>query len=40
MARAEPYGLIVLVVLLASGALNLMPVVNGIRHFILTLFFF
>jgi Zn-dependent protease len=40
MARLEPYGLIVLVLLLASGALNLMPVVNEIRHFILTLFFF
>ena len=40
MARLEPYGLIVLVLLLASGLLNLMPIVNGIRHFILTLFFF
>ena len=40
MARMEPYGLIVLVLLLASGTLNLMPIVNGIRHFILTLFFF
>ncbi len=32
--------LIILVLLLASGVLNLMPIVNGIRHFILTLFFF
>ncbi|HRD64601.1 MAG TPA: site-2 protease family protein [Candidatus Competibacter sp.] len=40
MARMEPYGLIVLVLLLASGLLNLMPLVNGIRNFILTLFFF
>lgn len=40
MARMEPYGLIILVLLLASGVLNLMPIVNGIRHFILTLFFF
>ena len=39
MARMEPYGLIILVALLASGLLNLMPIVNGIRHFILTLFF-
>ncbi len=40
MARMEPYGLIILVLLLVSGVLNLMPIVNGIRHFILTLFFF
>lgn len=39
MARIEPYGLIVLVLLLFSGVLNLMPLVNSIRHFILTLFF-
>lgn len=39
MARMEPYGLIILVALLASGALNLMPIVNGLRNFILTLFF-
>lgn len=41
MARIEPYGLIILVALLALGLFNaLMPIVNGIRHFILTLFFF
>ena len=40
MARLEPYGLILLVLLLVSGVLNLMPLVNTIRHFILTLFFF
>ena len=40
MARMEPYGLIILVLLLTSGVLNLMPIVNEIRHFILTLFFF
>ncbi len=40
MARMEPYGLIILVVLLVSGLLNLMPIVSSIRHFILTLFFF
>ena len=40
MARMEPYGLIILVVLLVSGLLNLMPIVMSIRHFILTLFFF
>ena len=40
MARMEPYGLIVLLLLLVSGVLNLMPIVNGIRHFILTLFFY
>ena len=40
MARMEPYGLIILVLLLVSGVLNLMPIVTGIRHFILTLFFF
>ena len=40
MARMEPYGLIILVLLLVSGVLNLMPIVNGIRHFILNLFFF
>ena len=39
MARVEPYGLIVLVLLLASGLLNLMPVVMSLRHWILTLFF-
>ena len=39
MARVEPYGLIILVLLLASGLLNLMPIVTSIRHFILTLFF-
>ena len=39
MAHMEPYGLIILVLLLVSGVLNLMPIVNGIRHFILTLFF-
>ncbi|MFZ1640188.1 MAG: site-2 protease family protein [Candidatus Contendobacter sp.] len=40
MARMEPYGLVILVLLLVSGVLNLMPIVAGIRHFILTLFFF
>jgi F0F1-type ATP synthase assembly protein I len=35
----EPYGLIVLVLLLVSGVLNLMPIVNSVRHFILSLFF-
>jgi Zn-dependent protease len=40
MARLEPYGLILLVLLLVSGLLNLMPVVMSIRHLILTLFFF
>ncbi|HRY16967.1 MAG TPA: site-2 protease family protein [Candidatus Competibacteraceae bacterium] len=41
MARMEPYGLIILVVLLSLGLFNvLMPLVNGIRHFILTLFLF
>ena len=39
MAQIEPYGLVILVVLLMSGALNLMPVVNTIGRFILTLFF-
>ncbi len=39
MARMEPYGLIILMLLLISGVLNLMPIVNSIRHFILTLFF-
>ena len=39
MAQIEPYGLIILVVLLMSGVLNLMPMVNTIRHFILALFF-
>jgi Zn-dependent protease len=39
MAQIEPYGLIILVGLLMSGILNLMPIVNTIRHFILTLFF-
>ncbi len=41
MARMEPYGLIILVALMALGLFNvLMPIVNSIRHFILTLFFF
>ena len=39
MARIEPYSLIILVLLLVSGVLNLMPVVNSVNHFILTLFF-
>jgi Zn-dependent protease len=39
MAQVEPYGLVILVVLLMSGILNLMPMVNAIRYFILTLFF-
>ena len=41
MARMEPYGLIILVALMALGLFNvLMPIVNGIRHFIMSLFFF
>lgn len=41
MARMEPYGLIILVALMALGLFNvLMPLVNSIRHFIMTLFFF
>ncbi len=40
MARLEPYGLIILVLLLVSGLLNLMPIVTSVRHFILTLFLF
>ena len=41
MARMEPYGLIILVALIALGLFNvLMPIVNSIRHFIMTLFFF
>ena len=41
MARMEPYGLIILVALMALGLFNvLMPIVNSIRHFIMTLFFF
>jgi Zn-dependent protease len=41
MARMEPYGLIILVALMTLGLFNvLMPIVNSIRHFILTLFFF
>jgi Zn-dependent protease len=39
MAQIEPYGLVILVVLLMSGVLNLMPIVNAIRHVILTVFF-
>jgi Zn-dependent protease len=39
MAQIEPYGLIILVLLLASGWLDLMPIVNSIRHLILNLFF-
>lgn len=35
MAQIEPYGLVILVVLLMSGILNLMPIVNAIRYFIL-----
>ncbi len=41
MAQMEPYGLIILVALMALGLFNvLMPLVNSIRHFIMTLFFF
>lgn len=40
MARIEPYGLVILMVLLVSGVLNLMPIISSIRHFILTLFSF
>lgn len=41
MAQVEPYGLIILVALMALGLFNvLMPIVNGIRHFILALVFF
>jgi Zn-dependent protease len=39
MARMEPYGLVILVLLLSSGMLNLMPIVNSIRHLILAIFF-
>lgn len=41
MARIEPYGLIILVVLLTVGGLFsvLMPIVASIRHLILSLFF-
>ncbi len=39
MAQVEPYGLIILVALLAFGLFNvLMPIVISIRHFILSLF--
>jgi len=38
MLRMEHYGLIILVILLATGILNLMPLVNGVRNLILTLF--
>ena len=41
MARMEPYGLIILVALMALGLFNvLIPIVNSVRHFIMTLFFF
>ncbi|MBK8182376.1 MAG: site-2 protease family protein [Candidatus Competibacteraceae bacterium] len=40
MARLEPFGLVILIALLASGLLNLMPIVNSLRYFILSLFFF
>ncbi|MCC7219837.1 MAG: site-2 protease family protein [Candidatus Contendobacter sp.] len=40
MAQIEPYGLIILVALLMSGVLNLMPLVNAIQQFIITLVFF
>jgi len=40
MARMEPYGLVILVLLLVSGLLNLMPVVMTLRQAILSLFFF
>lgn len=40
MAQIEPYGLIILVVMMALGLFNvLMPIINSIRHFIITLFF-
>jgi Zn-dependent protease len=39
MAQIEPYGLIILVLLLSSGVLNLMPVVSNVSHWILSLFF-
>ncbi len=39
MAQIEPYGLIILVLLLSSGVLNLMPVVSSVSHLILSLFF-
>lgn len=39
MAQVEPYGLIILVALLAFGLFNvLMPIIISIRHFILSLF--
>lgn len=41
MARMEPYGLIILVGLLALGLFNvLLPIVTSIQHFILNLFVF
>lgn len=41
MARLEPYGLIILIALMALGMFNiLMPVINSIRHFILTILLF
>jgi hypothetical protein len=40
MVRMEPYGLVILVLLLVSGLLNLMPVVMTLRQAILSLFFF
>lgn len=40
MAQIEPYGLIILLVLMALGLFNvLLPIINSIRHFIITLFF-
>lgn len=40
MAQIEPYGLIILLVLMGLGLFNvLLPIINSIRHFIITLFF-
>lgn len=39
IARIEPYGLWILLALLLTGLLNLLPLVNVISHFIVTLFF-
>lgn len=39
MARLEPYGLVILIVLLATDIVDLMPIVNAVRHFIVALFF-
>ena len=35
-ARVEPYGLIILALLLSSGVLNLIPIVSNVSDFILS----